>query len=292
MPSFFSYIDIGDKMNQFITYYYQFSPSKIEKKKDYFLIQYLDTIYYLYEVSDLNMVDWQYSVTKSIPFYCDFIFNRFQSIFSDLENHSFVLLKRSIFSFSIYEYFLSFYYYDCHFKLFWYQAWIKRSDFLENYFFQIKGTIPIVDDSFDYYLGLLEMAIYYIRDYSNYIGMGCIQQKKFSLSMMDNPLNTIIDVKERNFAEYLKYLFLSREYQSINLHELIQKNKGYYNFNIVIARVLYPNYYFDQLDEVICHGESSDTLIPFISRIIEFQKYIKLLIQEIQQFVYIKKVSF
>lgn len=273
-------------MNQFIFYYYQFQPTKIKKEKDFYLIQYLDNIYYLYEVFDSKAVYKQYSMTKDIPFYDSFVFNKYCSIFSEFENHIYVLLNNNHIKYS------SIFFCEESFSLHWYYSWINRSDYLENCYSQIRNWIPVIDDSFDYYLGLLEMSIYYLRDYSHYKGRGYLQHKQYSIELIHNPLNIIVDVRERDFAEYLKYIFWNSEYLSINLHNLIEQNKNIYDFHLVMARVLYPNYYFDRFDDIIIHKENSDILKNIVSRNEEFQGYVLSLFSEIERYIPIKKVSF
>lgn len=279
-------------MYDFVSYYYNFCSFKISKYKDIYVINYLNNNYYLYEVYDLKKVYKQYYISTSIPFYYRFVINIFNSIISRYHNKYFVLLNTdSLFYKNIKFYKIPFLYINS-FKCLWYYQWIKRSEYIENIYLSIKGKYLLIDDSFDYYLGLLEMSIYYLRDYSNYVSNGYIQHERISDLLFYNPLFIKIDIKERDFAEYIKYLFWSGEYRKINIQEFIYNNKDNYNFSLVIARLLYPNYYFDILDQIVFFDEDIKSLEEIVFRTLEFRNYFFNILCEIKQFCNIKKISF
>ena len=248
--------------------------------------------YYFYEVYDLSKVLEQYSISKIMPFYYNFVFNKFNYIVSEFKKRYFVLLKiNSNFDRHVsYDSFLYIYAGSC--KLMWYYQLIKRSDFIEENYLRIRGKYSVIDDSIDYYLGLLEMAIYYLRDFSNYIDNGYIQHEKITDSLFYNPLNIKIDLKERDFAEYLKYLFWTKKYRDINVNKLIEKNKDVYNYSLIMARLLYPNYYFDALDEVVFFNKDVTLVKEIVARHLEFKNYYFYLLSEVSKYYNIKKISF
>lgn len=273
-------------LDYFIEYYYCFSPTSIYIENDYYVVWNNKQKYYLFEVQDEELIQWQHQVTIS-SFFNSFVKNKFNSIFSVDYEKKYVLLKddhdnRAKFSLTFVQRII----------FNWDNIWIKKSDFLEKYYYSIRGKYSIIDDSFHYFLGLLEMAHNYIKDYSNYEVEGFLQYKKYSSIFFHNPINICLDVKERNFGEYLKYIFWNNEYKSIDLSLIIWENRNNYDFNLVIGRVLYPNYYFDLLDQFFLGSGDLLLLKNIIDKIEEFEDYVSFLIFEIQKFFPIKKVSF
>lgn len=279
-------------MNDFIFNYYHFRPSSITKHNNYYLVKSQNIKYYLYEVYDLEKVKKQYEIASYYSFYYSFVLNYNHSIFSEYHNHIFVLLSNNNFLEQNYHFNFSNIIISSNYKNNWYYSWLKRSDFLEKKYYEIKGKYPIIDESFDYYLGLLEMSIYYLRNYNSILGNGYLQHEKYSKEELYNPLNIKIDFKERDFAEYLKNIFFSNEYLNINVSNLIYQNRNSYNFDLVFARILYPNYYFDIFDKIVFFNENEIELKKIIARIQEFRKYVNFILLEINKYYYIKKVSF
>lgn len=278
-------------MYQFLLDFYQFYPSTISKEKNYYSISYHFDQYFLYEVFDIDRVYWQASITKTDDDYYSFVYNRFHSLISEYEKHFYVLLyckKKEYldYDFSIQKY------HTCSVSLQWYHQWIKRIEYIESYYYEIKGKYNGIDESIDYYLGLMNLSIYLLSDYKNSTGIGCLQRKKYQKELWYNPLNVMIDLKEREFAEYLKYIFWNNQYQSIDLKNLIYKNRNQYNFQFVLARVVYPNYYFDLVDQIVFFQEDCEHIKGIISRSIEFSQYFDYLVMIIQEIYPIKKVSF
>lgn len=279
-------------MYDFIFNYYHFNPSSISKKNNYYLVAHDNYSYYLYEVYDLNKVKKQYEIASHYPFYYSFILNYYHSIFSEYHNHVFVLLKNNNLLKVDYHYYFSNIIILSDYKNNWYYSWLERSDYLEDKYYEIKGKYPIIDESFDYYLGLLEMSIYYLRHYNYISGNGYLQHERYSKKELYNPLNIKIDFKERDFAEYLKYIFFSKEYLNIDISCLIYQNRNNYNFGLVFARILYPNYYFDVFDKIVFFNEDEIELKKIIDCVQDFKNYVNYILLEMNKYYYIKKVSF
>ena len=90
-------------------------------------------------------------------------------------------------------------------KLAWLELWINKSNYITNYYESIKGKYSIIDESIDYYIAMLEMGICYLNKYFGYYDY-VYQQHSI---IIDNESAIKEDIKERDFAEYLKYLFYS-----------------------------------------------------------------------------------
>ena len=276
-------------MYQFILFSYFFLPDSIVKDKDYFIIKKNKDIFYLYEINDSHQVFMQYSYSLNYSFYDLFLVNRYHSIISKYQNSYYVLLKKRNMNISTcFPVFSSY----SKISFFWYREWIKRSDYLEKVYSMIHNNYEFIDDSFDYYLGLLELSIFLLQDYQNIVGDGFLQQKKYDMLSLTNPLNIVIDVKERDFAEYLKYIFWNNQYQNINISDIIYQNRDVYDYHLVLARVLYPNYYFDEFDQVVFFHKDQSILKQYFIRSGEFRDYFHIISLEISKYCSIKKIPF
>ena len=80
-----------------------------------------------------------------------------------------------------------------------------------------------------------------------------------------NPLNFVIDYKERDLGEYLKSFVISKNYSNASLDRMI-------NFSdrdsvvLVISRILFPSYYFDLYEDIILGNKDEHELNDVISK--------------------------
>ena len=269
--------------------YYGFDSFNILYKSDNKnVIKNNDKIYYFEKIENIDEVYEQYSLTRDIQYFYKFIANKNNSIFTEYNGKNYVLLlvNNGYTSNIIFPIFI-----ENNKKLEWRNLWIQRIEYIENYV-RDKNEYLLIFESIDYYIGLFELAIFYLGGDGEYYGDYYLQHKRFNYDDLYNPLNIKKDFRERDFAEYLKYIFLNGEYKNIDIHNLFLKNKNNYNFNLVLARVIYPNYYFDLVDDIIFNNSSEIVLNDIINRNKEFEDYIRQLIKEISLIYPIKKISF
>lgn len=172
---------------------------------------------------------------------------------------------------------------DKYIKLNWHELWIKKSENIEKYFNKIKGKYQIIDESINYYISILEMGIYFLREYDNYYDYGYLQHKIIIDEIYCDKNNFKIDVKEREIAEYLKCIFFKRIYSLEKIHTLIQKVNKKINYKLVIARLLMPNYYFYFVEKLIFEDRDNPELYEIVDRIKEYEEYIKTIVDEINK---------
>ena len=261
------------------------------KDKNRTVIKYNNEIYYLERIENPDEVIEQYNISKDYDIFYSFVINMNDSIVSQWNNGFYVLLKDNLKSFEDFNLDMNSLSVNSLISLNWRELWMRKSDYIEYYYANIVGKYKLVDESVNYYLGMLEMAIYYLYDYKDYNDAGFIVHKEFNKNSLFNPLNLKIDVKERDFAEYLKFIFYNNEYKNIDVEKLINKYKDYYNFELVIARLLYPNYYFDLFEKIILLEESENALLNIISRNQEYEVYLKKIITFIGTFFKVKKID-
>lgn len=261
------------------------------KDKNRYVIKNNNKVFYLEQVFNLDEVVDQFNLSKDYEMYYKFVPNKDESIITQFQGNAYVLLEdisNGRYSYKLEDNSLSL---NKMSIVKWRDIWISKSDYIEYYYSNIVGKYKLIDESIDYYLGMLEMAIFYLYDYNEYKDVSFIEHKYFDKNYLFNPLNLKADVKERDFAEYLKYIFFNNEYQNVNIEEILIKYKDYYNYDLVIARMLYPNYYFDLFDKVILLEESEYSLYKIISRNKEYEIYLKRIIKCISTFFEIKSID-
>lgn len=274
-----------------IKYYYNFDKFTLSKDRNRYVIKYNNRVFYLEKVFNLDEVIDQYNLTKDYDNFYRFIANKDDSIITYFQGNSYVLLEDTTNGYSRYNVDNNSLSLNVTNRVEWREIWIRKSDYIEYYYSNIVGKYKLIDESIDYYLGMLETAIYYLYDYGDYKDVSFIVHKYFDKDYLYNPLNLKADVKERDFAEYLKYIFFSNEYLNINVEELIIRYKDYYNYDLVLARMLYPNYYFDLFDRVILLEESENVLYKVISRNKEYEVYLKRIGRCVATFFEIKNID-
>ena len=109
----------------------------------------------------------------------------------------------------------------------------------------------------------------------------------------------MIDHPVRDMAEYLKMLFLSESYQSIDLKEILsQIVLSNYGARLFIARMLFPSFFFDSFEMLVDHKLEEKDLIYIINKMNSYEEFIlkiynmlkeKYLLPEIE---WLKKVDY
>ena len=256
-----------------------FNNYKLEESNSKYIVYFNNRIYYLYRIFDKKMVISKYNISKKYYFYYKFIYNRFNSIFSIYNGNYYVLLEINNNSFPI-----NYIFYD-KVPLLWKNKWLDKI-----YYFNIKKNS--LDSCYytyvNYYLYLFELSLFYLNDYNDFIFNGYLLHEKFDVNELCNPLNIIIDVRERNLGEYLKYLFFCCNYNEIDYSFLYDLKYNDYNFDLVISRLLYPNYFINS----ILNDDSIDKIDSIINRLEEFERYLKMIFNILAKKYDIKKVDF
>ena len=95
-----------------------------------------------------------------------------------------------------------------------------------------------------------------------------------------NPINFIVDYSVRDVCEYAKNVFFDNKEKSYMVYEYI-KNAGF-NYDeiiLLLARFLYPTYYFDMIQDCIDNKKQENDLWEcirkYVSRVDEYEAYLK-----------------
>ena len=130
----------------------------------------------------------------------------------------------------------------------------EKIDFLERY---LANYEKLEIENLNYFVGLSENAISLFNLYQNY-DKKYVNHRRiyYGEKAVDfyNPLNIILDYHIRDIAEYSKSAFMSGNNQIIDNLKFLK----YDEWMLYFARILYPSFYFDFVDEYINYGRKMD----------------------------------
>lgn len=139
----------------------------------------------------------------------------------------------------------------------WTTFWSNKIDYIEYQFFQIEKKYSLIKESINYYIGIWENAIsYYNTNISIDNLQKCVCHKRLTTKMdllsFLNPLNLVIDYKERDISEYIKSFIETEKYTEDHINLFLKEIPPERNVIIrFISRTLFPSNYFDLYEEII-----------------------------------------
>ena len=153
----------------------------------------------------------------------------------------------------------------------WNIYWENRIDYHEKQFSEIEKKYPVIRDSINFYIGLWENAISYYNDNINFIIPKEVVHKRVGsntdLLSFYNPLNLIIDYKERDISEYLKSYVLNESFTKNKIISLLDRfSLDKERALILITRTMFPSIYFDIYEDVILDNRDQDDLLVIINK--------------------------
>lgn len=185
----------------------------------------------------------------------------------------------------------------------WGTLWSEKIDYFEYQVRELALQKEVVRNSFSYYIGLAENAISYVNNTN--LKYGKLTNGKIVLSHRRvfypnyklnymNPLSFIFDLEVRDVAEYLKSMFYNQE-----LDEVIEELASYlkirhltiYEYQMLLARLLYPSFYFDVYDQVMNKDEGEEKLVGIIKKSEEYEIFLKKAYLEISKYAKIDKID-
>ena len=162
----------------------------------------------------------------------------------------------------------------------WGTLWSEKVDYLEYQISELSKNHPTIIKSFSYYIGLAENAIEYynmldIKNVPLTYAQRRIKYPNISKNYY-NPLNLIIDYRARDIGEYIKTQFFEGIDNTYEIELLINKNiLSPLEYNLLYARLLYPSYYFDDINKILEHDETDDVLIKYIDKADDYEQFLK-----------------
>lgn len=158
------------------------------------------------------------------------------------------------------------------------QLWEKKIEYYLKQISEIGLGNSWLVNSFNYYIGMAENAIsIYNRCDKNkvrYIVSHRRLNYPLTFPVFLDPTNMIIDVLSRDISEYVKIKFMNEEIEVREIRSIVEKYQlNNDEMNILLARLIYPSYYFDALDKFILKKDAESTKLI----VVKINKYEKLL---------------
>lgn len=281
-------------MKNLINYYYNLMVTQYKKIEDSFVFI-IDNKNYCFIpfYGDITELYKSYSILKTNNKYChEIILNKENSSITFYENKPYILLKKHVFLKNIInlndilEYNISVY--DVQ-KLNWKELWQNKIDYYEYQINQFGFKYKKLRESFSYYIGMSETAINLINQIDSSDIKFCVCHRRINykedLDEFFNPANMILDSRTRDITEYFKVNYINGK---INIDSIINA-LDHIDFNydenlLIMARLLYPSFYFDVYDMVIQEKISEDKVNFFIEK----NTYYETLLKSVYRYLRIK----
>ena len=158
----------------------------------------------------------------------------------------------------------------------WKELWINKINWLKeicknNTFEFPKEIIELTD----YYIGMSELALQLLKqsEYANEYGSVQLYMMQIRQSNeRENPINIVIDRKERHYAEKIKRNIFSKKFDINREAELISKEK--LNKKILLSRLLFPTYFFDIIEKYIANDFWNEELHNIKENVDEYESLV------------------
>lgn len=282
---------IIEKIEYILNNFYNFSGGIEISFSDKVIIKYRGDTYYLYCFNDLVTINNAYKLFEKTKYSYKFIYNKYNDYITYIYDKYYVLLLDLKYKFNIIQIihpegnkYIG--------KLDWKEKWQENYEFIEKNYAKIKGKYKQIDESIHYYLNMLDLAIINLKKCNNNYHYLYVQHRNINLDDFFNPFTFILDFKERDFAEYLKFIFFNNSYKKINIYTLLSSTNGIFNYDLIVSRLLLPNYYFSLLDDIILNEKDESILNSILSRRGEYELYLQNIFKSINRIVNKKKYHF
>lgn len=281
-------------MNYILKYYYDIENISIINRKGHIYIRTPISTYIFQEIYDINLVNYISEIIDSHNLESNFykiIKTKYNKIYAENKNRKYVLLKiieknswniKNKIPIRIDEI-----KYKCLNRSNWYFLWIRKNDNIKNVILEKKENNNI-SEIYDYFNGISENAILYYKQISSLEVSPplYISQERVDKEYLGNPLNIVIDRRERDIAEVIKYLYFNNENYNCQLNELIGLAiKENLSLEIIFSRVLYPTNYFDFIEK------KEDIDITFLNKLLNYEKFLKDIYNKFSTKKTIKKID-
>lgn len=252
---------------------YNLNNINIYKNKDYIKIKQSNKEYILYQINEPKRVLEINQILSNKTEYYKIIKNINNEIITIYKNNYYVLLEvNNNYQIKSTDIILNNKDYSNYLinQSNWIYLWTRKNDYYES----ISINNIYIKETINYYIGLAENAIEFIKYNDIYTDRLFICN--CNKNDLYNPLNVVLDCKEREIGEIIKKDFF---YNDLTIDE-IRKIINNHDIKKVIARLLYPNYYFDIVDEFINNKIDEQKLKNIISKQSKYEQ----MIREISQY--------
>ena len=301
------------KIKNFLSYYYHLYPLEIIKGSKYYKFCIDDKIYLLYLVSGVqNEINEQILLNKNLEVYnfpSKIVINDFGKEYSLIDGKWYVLVLYNVINRRIYisdlvkignNYLKQYINYRNLDKSDWYVLWCKKIDYFEYQKGYIRNKYPLLYNSLDYFIGYAETAISYLNEINKNIKKSfldnltiCHKRLHINCELLDfyNPFSLVLDYKARDISEYLKNLFFYGYYDEQVKKILLICNSSYQR-HLVMARVMFPSFYFDCYENIINGIVSESEILQILDKIKDYEDFLFYLYNLLKETDFLIQIDF
>lgn len=291
-------------MNNFMEYFYNIKVDKIIYSDKYYSFMYNGYIYklYIYDgYSNIELLQELNNKLIKVTLLSEIIYNRNNEIISTYNGMNYILLKiyvNTLKNISLSEIsFLTNTLYKEKIRINWGILWSKKIDYLEELISENGKKYPIIVDSFNYFVGLAENAISYYNgvlidnDYKYSVSHKRIRIND-SVEVLYNPLNITFDYRVRDVSEYIKNAFFldNKNIFSEVLEYLDTNNLSLMEVKLLVARILYPSFYFDMYEDILIDEKEEKIIMDVVVKLDDYEKYLGKMISFLKRYYDIDEV--
>lgn len=272
-------------MKKYLNYFYNIKVETIHKYELKYMFDFEGARYIFEEVSyseneleEINKMAIKL-LENNIPVHM-FMLNKFANFITYIDNKKYILMrviteKNKIGMDEINAFNCAVHVGTCK----WKKLWIEKIDYYDLMELEIKQKNILLKAAYNYNRAITETGICLLNEKNVHTLYIC--HKRINNNPLDfyHPFNLIIDQKNREYAEYIKYLFFtSSNYKDIvKIIESIFSSFSNYEKSNVFIRLLHNTYFFDEyakyLDNVL-ENKKIDNIIKKTKEYEDFLLYI------------------
>lgn len=267
-----------------IEFYYNLSDLDIHKKNnDEYDFKYNNSIFYFVPLvrNDIELEE----ISQLIDYksqYDHIVKNIYQQLYTIINNRKYILIEKSNirknnFIEKIEKEYITLDNLEIDHSN-WVYLWSRKVDNIEYQMNHIENKFPILSSSINYYIGMAETAIMYVKTSldNTYYNEKTISHIRYLKENFNNPQNIIIDYKSRDISEYLKYIFFTEEYSYDEIQEIFTKLElDEISLRLIYGRLFFPTFYFDVYDKIINNLIDENEIINIINKSEEYEDYLE-----------------
>ena len=234
----------------------------IEENSEYLLLEF-DNNNYVFKRVFINNIDLKRKIEilkyNNVYFY-DVILNNNKELITNVDNNYYILYKLDK-NIPIIDTKIK--YININEKEDTYSLWCKKIDYYYTQVIDFNVEKEELINLFNYYVGYGEIAIS-LLDNIRLLDCRISISRKVNIYPIDyklyfDPTNIIFDYSTRELAEYIKYTIINNIFNIDEIISIIDIN-NFNNIEIIylIARVMYPNYFFNVFEDYIISDELYD----------------------------------
>lgn len=298
-------------MKNAIIYYYKLNPEKLYQKNNNYEFEINNQKYiltkYKRRIEELDSLYKLHLYIRMYRYYChEIILNSENKILTYINNTPYILLKlikiKEIITIKDILYLTNIKVDINNFREItrknWSDLWSKKNDYLEYQVSQFGKQYPLIRESSDYYIGIVENCIQLLNQTNiwktNYtISHDRIRNKEIQQDFY-NPLNFILDNRTRDMSEYIKIKIYDDNdiYITDNIEQLINNNfLNEKEIQLLFIRIIYPSKYMDLCEKIIDNKKTENTLITLINKTQNYEANIKKIYKLLKKYVRLPEIE-